>query len=387
MNGVFEPLSPDALKREIGHAGGWSEGPTVMFVAGLHGNEPAGVVALQRVFRTLEERRVPIAGQVVGLAGNLEGLRQRRRFVDEDMNRVWSTERMAALDAGTLEDSSEAREQVELVAAIRKALRFARGPVFVLDLHTASADTPPFLVLGDTLRNREFARGFPLPIVLGLEEHIPGTLMEWMTELGHLGIAVEAGSHEDPRSVERHEAAIWAGLALAGSFDGKDPFGIVADSREQLERMSADIPRILEIFYRHALAEDDHFRMRPGFVNFDPVPKRAKLADFRHEELKSHAAGRIFLPLYQEQGEDGFFLARPVNAIWLAVSAFLRRIGAPALAPYLPGVSVHPERKNTLVVNTRIARFFTRRIFHLLGYRLDGVEGTKLTVQRRDPAG
>jgi succinylglutamate desuccinylase len=381
---VNEPssLEREDLRREVGHAGGWAEGPTVVFVAGLHGNEPAGLEALRRVFRQIEDRRIAVHGEIVGLAGNLQALELKRRYLTRDLNRVWARARVAEVDAGT-PDSPEFREQAELLVRLRGAMSHARGPVHVIDLHTASSDTAPFVILGDTLRNREFGRGFPLPVVLGLEEHIRGTLMEWVTGLGHLGLAIEGGQHADPRSIDRHEAAIWVSLELAGSIE---PVHIpdLAGHRVLLERASAGIPRLVEVFHRHAIAPGESFRMREGFRNFDPVSRGATLAEHLGRSVQARNRGRMFLPLYQSQGEDGFFLARPVNGVWLAVSAWMRGIGLPRIAPWLPGVSRHPELRNTLVVNTAIARFFARKLFHLLGYRVEGVEGRELTVRERD---
>ena len=384
MTTVNEPssLEREGLRREVGHAGGWAEGPTVVFVAGLHGNEPAGVEALHRVFRILEDRRIAVRGEIVGLVGNLQALELNRRYLSRDLNRVWSRARVAEMDEG-IEDGPECREQVELLVRLRGSMSHARGPVHVVDLHTASGDTPPFVILGDTLLNREFGRGFPLPVVLGLEEHIRGTLMEWATGLGHLGLAIEAGQHGDPRSVDRHEGAIWVSLELAGAVEpGNIPD--LQGHRALLERASGGIPRLVEVFHRHAIAPGESFRMREGFRNFDPVRKGAPLAEHLGRGIVAKAKGRMFLPLYQAQGEDGFFLARPVNAVWLAVSAWMRRVGLQRLAPFLPGVSRHPELRNTLIVNTAIARFFTRKLFHLLGYRVEGLEGRRLTVRERD---
>jgi succinylglutamate desuccinylase len=343
------------------------------------------VEALRRVFRALEDRRISVRGEVLGLAGNLDALRVNRRYLERDLNRVWSRERVRAVESAEAADGPETRQQGELVREIRRAMGHARGPVHVIDLHTASADTPPFVILGDTLRNREFGRGFPLPVVLGLEEHILGTLMEWATGLGHLGIAIEAGQHGDPRSVDRHEAAIWISLVLADSVAPGDVPDLEAH-RAILERAAAGIPRLVEVFHRHPLPPEGGFRMRPGFSNFDRVPRGHLLAEQNGREVRSPVRGRVFLPLYQEQGEEGFFLARPVNRVWLAMSAWLRRIGAPRLAHHLPGVSRHPELANTLVVNTSVARFFTRKLFHLLGYRITSQVGRRLTVAERDRA-
>ena len=52
--------------------------------------------------------------------------------------------------------------------------------VFVLDLHTTSASGLPFATVGDTLRNRHFAQSLPVTILLGIEEQLEGTMLEYL---------------------------------------------------------------------------------------------------------------------------------------------------------------------------------------------------------------
>ena len=59
--------------------------------------------------------------------------------------------------------------------------------------------------MSDTLRNRRLARALPVPVILGLEENVDGTLLEYATERGHTVIVVESGRHDDPAAVELHE--------------------------------------------------------------------------------------------------------------------------------------------------------------------------------------
>ena len=61
--------------------------------------------------------------------------------------------------------------------------------------------------------------------------------------------------------------------------------------------------------------------MVPGFENFDRIAKGQHLADDSSGPIMSPGKLRIFLPLYQGQGDDGYFLARPVNPFWLGLSA------------------------------------------------------------------
>jgi succinylglutamate desuccinylase len=371
-------------RREIGHAGGHTPGPLLVCIAAQHGNEPSGILALDRVFRQIEARCLSLRGELVGLAGNLSAVKAGERFLSKDLNRLWTSERIERIDAGAPgAETGEDREQRELLAAIRKFLRGAPSHgAIVFDLHSASAPTAPFLILGDTLRNREFARRFPVPVVLGLEEKLDGTLGEYATGLGHISLAFEAGQHADPRSVDMAESAIWLMLVLSEALPAADVPDLGAH-RARLSRAGAGIPKILEILARHEIAPGDEFRMRPGFRNFDRIRKGEILATDRHGEVRSPGHLRIFLPLYQNLGSEGFFLARPVNPVWLTVSSILRRVGLPKIAHLLPGVSKHPVLRNTLVVDPAIARFFFRELFHLLGYRLESPDGAKVLASRR----
>ncbi|MCB0813328.1 MAG: succinylglutamate desuccinylase/aspartoacylase family protein, partial [Flavobacteriales bacterium] len=58
------------VERVLGRAGAGD--PCVLLFGGVHGNEPAGVFALQRLFQELGDRK--LTGTVVALAGNLNAL-------------------------------------------------------------------------------------------------------------------------------------------------------------------------------------------------------------------------------------------------------------------------------------------------------------------------
>ncbi len=367
--------------REIGHAGGYAAGPSLICIAGLHGNEPAGVRALKRVFDRIHHDRLELRGELAGLLGNVGAYERGVRFVDEDMNRCWNRRRVEAVDGGgRVTGSHEESEQRELLHRLQRLFAHARGPVYLLDLHTASSDTAPFVVLGDTLRNRELARSFPLPTVLGLEEHILGTLMEYATWHGHVGIAIEGGQHTDPAAVDRHESAIWLALGFTGCLDP----AVVPDRElheQRLRRASEGIPSVLEIVHRHGAAPD--FRMREGFRNFQCVRQGTALADEGDRVIPAPATARVFLPRYQEAGDDGFFLARRTRPAWLWLSSRVRHTPLPGLVARLPGVRRHPEQPDTLIVDLRIARFLARKLFHLMGYRVLAPEPGRLEVRRR----
>ena len=175
--GVLE--RPPTVPRIVGRITGDRPGPSLIVMAALHGNEPAGLLASQRLLARLRSERTPLRGELTVLAGNLTAIRERTRFLQKDLNRQWTPDRIAALRTtiDAEQAGAEDREQLELLQALAEVIDAARGPVYFIDLHTSSAAGGPFLTVGDTLRNRNFALSFPLPLILGLEEEVDGSLL------------------------------------------------------------------------------------------------------------------------------------------------------------------------------------------------------------------
>jgi len=378
------PADPAVPGRLLHRIEGRPGGPTVILTAAIHGNEPAGLTAAARVFARLREERLPVAGRLAVLVGNLCALRSGLRFLDEDLNRRWTPERVAALRESAAEGSpvAEDREQLELLDKFDELLEGSAGPYVFLDLHTSSAEGPPFLTVGDTLSNRRFARGFSLPLILGLEEQVDGALLEYLNNAGFVTVGIEAGQHQSDASVERIEAVLWLALARAGAIRQGDIPG-EARLRGLLREASRGIPPVIEVRRRHAIREQDEFRMEPGFRNFQRVRAGQLLATDRGGEVKAPESGRVLLPLYQGKGNDGFFLARRVPPLWLVVSSLLRRARIGALLHLLPGVRREPGRPELLRVDTRMARWCTLGLCHLFGYRKLRHSGDLLLVARR----
>lgn len=370
----------------LGRREGGRPGPTLLVLGGLHGNEPAGVAAIRRVLADLSDLAPPMRGRLVGLVGNRAALEREVRYVTKDLNRQWVPDRIEALrrlgasGGGTDED----REQLGILAGVEAALAGVAvgGDAYFLDLHTCSAEGSPFLTLGDTLRNRRFALGIPLPVVLGLEEEIDGSLLEYVNNRGVVTLGVEGGQHGDPASVDHLESAVWFALVSAGLLRAEEVPRLAAHG-ERLRRASSGLPRVIEVRSRQVISDSEPFHMEPGFSNVQAVARGRLLATIGGKEVRALQDGLVLLPRYQGQGDDGFFLAREVRPLWLRISAVMRRLGLARLVARLPGVRRHPEEEGTLVVDTRVARVFSLEVFHLLGYRKVRREGPHLHVTRR----
>ncbi|HJO04755.1 MAG TPA: succinylglutamate desuccinylase/aspartoacylase family protein [Acidobacteriota bacterium] len=380
---ALENTGTGKLERFLGAYDRGIAGPTVVIAAVVHGNEPAGVVAFQNVLARLQADNVSLRGRFVGLAGNLAAYERGQRFVEEDFNRIWSEARVARLRAaGWRARTVDESQQRELLAALEAELGRAVGPVFFLDLHTSSAPGQPFVCIGDTIRNRRFAEGFPVPVILGLEEQVDGALLEYVNNLGHVTVGVEAGQHDQQQSIAYHEAFLTLALINAGCLarTAATDFG---RHFKVLREAAGSLPPVLEVRHRHAIAVGDGFRMHRGYANFTTVSADEVVACDDTGEIRLGAEARMLLPLYQGLGNDGFFLVREVRPIWLRLSAWLRYLRLDRIAPLLPGVRRDPDHVETLIVNRRVARWLTVEIFHLFGFRKERAGGEVLHFSRR----
>jgi predicted deacylase len=159
----IELEAPDIQSYQAGNCGidyvssfdSGKAGPHLMLAALTHGNELCGAIALDWLLR--QEVR-PLAGRLTLAFMNVAAYARfdrsnpgASRCVDEDFNRVWSTE---ALDG--------ARDSVELRRA--RALRPLVASVdALLDIHSMQHATPALMICGLTRKGRELALGLGTP--------------------------------------------------------------------------------------------------------------------------------------------------------------------------------------------------------------------------------
>jgi succinylglutamate desuccinylase len=193
-----------------------------------------------------------------------------------------------------------------------------------------------------------------VPLVLGLEEELTGTMVFHWTAQGITCVAFEGGQHDDPRSIDRSEAAIWIALEAAGLLP-RSLRAHAEPARALLRASRGEAPQLVEVLYRHRISADDRFRMRPGYASFKRVEEGEELAADSRGAVRSPKAARILMPLYQAQGDDGFFLAVPVPRFWFELSATLRRLRLDRFFALLPGIRRYGDRPDTFLVSRRIA--------------------------------
>jgi len=192
---------------------GRKDGPTLLVLGGVHGNEPAGVVAARRLVAGLESRALTLdSGRVVCLPlVNKPAFNKDARFIDRNLNRILGED-----DASDIE------------GAIAQTLRpVLRDCDYLLDLHSYTAGGPPFLFGADDARTMAFAAALPAACVITgwdacykaafPDKPAPGMgTTEYARAHGVCGVTYECGQHKDAEGPNNGYAAIVGALAHTG---------------------------------------------------------------------------------------------------------------------------------------------------------------------------
>ncbi len=370
-------------KRIIGYIKGRQKGPTLIFFGGIHGNEPSGVQILEEVFGKLGELQEDVKGTVYGIRGNIPALAKERRFLESDLNRIWTADAVKKMnDNPNGKRTNEEGEMAEIYRILTEIVKIESPPFYFIDYHTTSSPTLPFITINDAMINRKFARLFPLPVILGMEEYLDGPLLSYVNERGYLAIGFESGQHFTDDAVRNGVSFTWLTLLFAGVVSEK-----MIDKSEHLDILcnaATCNTNFYEITYRHMITDEDEFHMSKGFKSFDSISEGTELAFHNGQKISSDKKSIVFMPLYQEQGEEGFFLIRKIPQWVLRLSAFMRRLRLDLLLTLLPGVSWASPGKDRIMVDLKVARFLSKPLFHLLGYRSRVVDETHILMSNRE---
>ncbi len=296
------------------------DGPLLIVVGGLHGNEPAGLEAILIMQKMLDVEPITnpsfkFHGAFVGMIGNKQALKTKERFITQDLNRLWSKEHINKVCS--IQDSltAEDLEVKQLFLKIHKTIKSSTAlNVYLLDLHTVTASGGIFSLPFNTDASIGIAEAIHAPIIVDIHKCLKHTMCSFFQTHGQelfptkqlQTMVFEAGQHDDPLSVNRAVAAIVATMRHIGCVSESH---IEHAHDKILLQYSKGLPEKLRIKYAHSIKPGDAFRMQPGYRNFQRIRKGELLAVDVTGEIRAKSGGRILMPLYQKHGQDGFFLA------------------------------------------------------------------------------
>ncbi len=306
----------------IGQFSGTQPGPLLVVFSGMHGNEPAGVKALETLFEML--RKEPevnpgfvFHGALLGLKGNPGALQAGKRFLHKDLNRQWTPENVSRVNSISPEiadaEDHALKTLSEMVTTALATIQPTR--LVVLDLHTTSAEGGIFAIATEDPESVRIGVAMHAPVITGMLRGVYGTLLHYFTTettgIPTVTAGFEGGQHEDPLSVNRCIAAIINCMRSIGCVRAED---VENHHDALLIAYSEGLPKVADLVTVHRVRPEDRFQMLPGFHNFHRVEKGQLLAHDAQGNVHAPEDGHLLMPLYQPQGEDGFFLVKTVES-------------------------------------------------------------------------
>jgi succinylglutamate desuccinylase len=192
-------------------------GPHVVIIALIHGNEIAGAIALEAMLRA---KIRPLRGRLTLGFANLDAYQRfdparpiASRFVDEDMNRVWSP---------ALLDGARRSRELDRARAMRAVIESAD---IVLDLHSMLWPSEPLMLCGSGARGKALALALGSPdLVVADSGHAGGRRLIDYPRFTHsmneaACVLVEAGQHWQEPTVAQMQETIAAVLRHSGLSD------------------------------------------------------------------------------------------------------------------------------------------------------------------------
>ncbi len=304
------------MKRLIGDLGDHKSNKLLLAIGAIHGNEPEGMEALQKVVHHLKTHDIRLNGRFVALVGNVKAVSEKKRYIDTDLNRIWSEENAQLVASGKVPAAHEYQELKELLAEIEKRNLSAYEKKTFLDLHGTSGANGIFVIIQrETLPEESHLANFlTAPKLLGLHKELHQTTIPFMNHRGFRAIGFEGGQIGDPQSVINHEYILWETL-LFKEFISEADVPVHIKNYDVLKGFSSMLPTYLQVEYCHKIGPDDRFKMLPGFKNFDAVTIGDALATDKNGIIRALESGYILMPLYQATGSDGFFLIKKADGV------------------------------------------------------------------------
>lgn len=261
---------PDLTPHAAGNTGipyAWTftaavPGPHVVVCALMHGNEIAGPIALVRL---LSAGVRPQRGRLSLVFLNIDAFARfdahdprASRYVEEDMNRLWSAERLDA--AG----GAERRRATALLPLLRDADQ-------LLDLHSMQTHSPPLMLATCRAKGLALARALGMPEAVVCDAgHANGTRLIDAGPFGdpddpRTAILLEAGQHWRARTAEVAFDVTVRFLEVTGAIDAATAHALAPNARPGPQR-------VVEV--THAITvESDVFRFERELFGLEIVPK------------------------------------------------------------------------------------------------------------------
>jgi len=281
---------------------------TIVLICGIHGNELSGKKALENIFKHLEEKSIEINGNIIGVQGNIEAIKQKERFINIDLNRIWQKKHIDTAIKQNNSKNSEYNELKKIHSIIETIIqKKKKNNITIIDLHNTSSPDGLFTIVNNE-KETKIASYINIPCVTKLFTKVKGSLAQYYNSKGITSLVFEGGLIGDPMSIFNHENGIYKMLEKMKFIQSKDIPKKIINEREKMKSIFKKKFVKYEVKYIHKIQPEDNFIMKSNISNFQDIKKNEVLGIDKNGEIKAPIKGKILMPLYQSQGSEGFYI-------------------------------------------------------------------------------
>ncbi len=267
-------------------------GPQLLMLGGVHGDEPCGTVALDRLAQELSSGQIELTAGRLTLVprANPKAGAANERYKDINLNRV-------------MQKHENPHHYEHFIA--NSICQHVDHVDLVLDLHAVTAPSAPFTFLDwDTPATRSWIKALNVPYALtGWDALYPGetgsTTISYANGKGKTALVVECGQKTNPTTADiayRIARLTLAHLGLTGPYADDTP------------PAQTKIVRMTKVVWK-----ETEGKLTGAFENFSPVTAGQVLAQLDNgSTLTADADGVIIMPKATAvMGEEWYYLAVP----------------------------------------------------------------------------
>lgn len=261
---------------------GPNKGTTLAVFAGTHGNEQAGIKAMQNVLDKVTIKN----GIVYFVLANPEAIKQNVRYVEKNLNRCFLKDNRGQ----TLEDKRA-----------KELMKILDQSIALLDLHSSnSLNTTPFVIVEKAWPDIVLNLGFDI-VSSGWDKLEPGTADGYMYNNGKVGLCLECGSvSQTDDNIKLAEKSIYQFLQY---------YDIIEKQVEYSRRKQ----KVIEV-NKVVLRKTDDFSFVKKFADFELLLEGKVFAqDGEHKYIAGKNECIIFPRLNCKIGEEIFIIGNMLN--------------------------------------------------------------------------
>lgn len=256
-------------------------GPSVVLMAGVHGDEPCGLDAFRELIPDVDIEK----GKLTFLLGNRKAIEAGTREYQENLNRIFQPDK----------NLTDAQKQTYEYKRSREMMPVLAEADISLDLHSSStSETEPFVICEP--HSNDIATYLPANIVVsGFDELHPTGTDAYVNQQGGKGICLECGNHTDASAKKVAIEAVKNLLHMLGMQKRES----VSQSRTQ---------KILHAIQAYKTKEE--FKQARPFADFEDVSSDTLIGYDGDTPLCANTDGvAIFVKEIQTPGKQAFMIA------------------------------------------------------------------------------